>query len=33
MRDNGYQTGFFGKWHFGGADKTATKASPASIAG
>ncbi|WP_323666901.1 sulfatase [Pectobacterium punjabense] len=25
LRDNGYQTGFFGKWHFGGADKTATK--------
>ncbi|MFJ5446958.1 sulfatase [Methylobacillus methanolivorans] len=25
LRDQGYQTGFFGKWHFGGADKTATK--------
>ncbi|MCB5186091.1 sulfatase [Methylobacillus gramineus] len=25
LRDQGYQTGFFGKWHFGGADQTATK--------
>lgn len=24
LRDKGYQTAFFGKWHFGGADKTAT---------
>ncbi|WP_342755350.1 sulfatase [Pantoea sp. MBD-2R] len=23
LRDAGYQTAFFGKWHFGGADKTA----------
>lgn len=25
LRERGYQTGFFGKWHFGGADLTATK--------
>ncbi|WP_409160346.1 sulfatase-like hydrolase/transferase [Pectobacterium sp. B2J-2] len=25
LRDKGYQTVFFGKWHFGGAEKTVTK--------